>query len=224
MPPKFVPMPLPPSLLRHTPVKSMKPTGVMYASPMRNWSGEDGTCCLSCGLAVAAVARAPATVGTPALSATVAFNDSLLAFRSETVELIVASLLFTSADVLTASVAFEEASAARALAAAAASRALPAALSGAEALPAAPEWPGGAPQSRQQSPNPICRSWWLTWAWPTSRAWMVARRRFSVYPRRLFRMTGTAIERVLLFFSLPLSFGTKIQTRTDEDANPPGRR
>jgi hypothetical protein len=34
--PKFVPMPLPPSLLRHTPVKSMNPIGVKYALPILN--------------------------------------------------------------------------------------------------------------------------------------------------------------------------------------------
>jgi hypothetical protein len=33
---------LPVTLLRHRPVKSMNPTGVMYARPMWNWSGESG--------------------------------------------------------------------------------------------------------------------------------------------------------------------------------------
>src|SRR5215469_18341908 len=45
--PKFVPMPLPASALRNTPVISIKPTGVMYASPIFSESGEGAAA--SCG-------------------------------------------------------------------------------------------------------------------------------------------------------------------------------
>src|SRR5689334_13188445 len=60
MPPKFVPMPLPPVWLRQTPVKSIKPTGVIYAVPTRNWSGDSAGTLLAWGLAGAAAGEAAA--------------------------------------------------------------------------------------------------------------------------------------------------------------------
>src|SRR5882724_6518981 len=54
---KFVPIPLPPSWVRHTVVKSMKPTGWIVAVPMRNCRGDASSPCPGAGAIAGAAAE-----------------------------------------------------------------------------------------------------------------------------------------------------------------------
>src|SRR5437762_13909237 len=92
--------------LRKTPAASRKPPGVILMPLYLIVLGPSSAafCAWACSLA------------------TVVLSTSLLAFKSLTVEFSVAAVVLTSVDELTASLALVPASAARALAAAAASR------------------------------------------------------------------------------------------------------
>src|SRR5215472_12501682 len=93
--------------VRKTPAASRKPPGVMLMPLYLIVAGPVSSAFLASACSLA----------------TVVLSTSLLAFRSLTVELRVAAVVFTSADELAASTALLLASAARELAAAAASRA-----------------------------------------------------------------------------------------------------